>query len=394
MRDARPQRLPLLDRLAARPPDGRVRSTTPASTSTPGSSTSCSPPASGRGSRCTTGTSPRRWRTPAGGRRATPPTRFAEYATAVVEPPRRPGHRWTTLNEPWCSAFLGYATGAARAGPPRRGGVDPRRPPPVARARPGGGADARRPARPRVRHHAQPLPRRPGVRPRRGRRRGPPSTARATACSSIPSSGAAYPDDVRVVRADLRPGARSTTATLAVIAAPLDVLGINYYSRHTVEAADPGRGGPRQLPREPAGSACTTWPRDTGRPSRHGLGDRPDGSSVLCECRYDFRAATVRHRERCRLPRRGPRRRRGRRRPTASPSSTGTSARASRRSTRASTCAATSPGRCSTTSNGPTGTARSSGWWPSTWKPSTARRSKARCGTPRSARTGEIQQAG
>ena len=31
---------------------------------------------------------------------------------------RRPGADWTTLNEPWCSAFLGYAAGGHAPGPP------------------------------------------------------------------------------------------------------------------------------------------------------------------------------------------------------------------------------------------------------------------------------------
>lgn len=44
--------------------------------------------------------------------------RFAEYASVVYEALNdRIGH-WTTLNEPWCSAFLGYASG--RHAPGRR----------------------------------------------------------------------------------------------------------------------------------------------------------------------------------------------------------------------------------------------------------------------------------
>ena len=65
----RHRRLPVLDLLAAGHPAGGA-ATFPrrASTSTTGSSISCSPPASTRTSRCTTGTCPRRWRTRAGGR--------------------------------------------------------------------------------------------------------------------------------------------------------------------------------------------------------------------------------------------------------------------------------------------------------------------------------------
>ncbi|WP_353940223.1 GH1 family beta-glucosidase [Streptomyces sp. HUAS MG91] len=44
--------------------------------------------------------------------------RFAEYAAAVHEVLGDRVPHWTTLNEPWCSAFLGYATG--RHAPGRR----------------------------------------------------------------------------------------------------------------------------------------------------------------------------------------------------------------------------------------------------------------------------------
>ena len=59
MRDARPRRLPLLDRLAADLPDGRgARERRAGSTSTTASSTSCSRTASSRSRRSTTGTCP------------------------------------------------------------------------------------------------------------------------------------------------------------------------------------------------------------------------------------------------------------------------------------------------------------------------------------------------
>ncbi|MFC0112029.1 GH1 family beta-glucosidase [Kibdelosporangium aridum] len=44
--------------------------------------------------------------------------RFAEYAAIVHDALADRGTHWTTLNEPWCSAFLGYATG--RHAPGRR----------------------------------------------------------------------------------------------------------------------------------------------------------------------------------------------------------------------------------------------------------------------------------
>ncbi|WP_448003586.1 GH1 family beta-glucosidase [Agromyces bauzanensis] len=42
--------------------------------------------------------------------------RFAEYAAHTVEALGDRVHTWTTLNEPWCSAYLGYGSGAHAPG--------------------------------------------------------------------------------------------------------------------------------------------------------------------------------------------------------------------------------------------------------------------------------------
>ena len=73
--------------------------------------------ASSRSSRSTTGTCRRPWRTAAAGRRGRPPRRSPSTPQAVHA---RLGDRvriWTTLNEPWCSAYLGYAAGRHAPGP-------------------------------------------------------------------------------------------------------------------------------------------------------------------------------------------------------------------------------------------------------------------------------------
>jgi len=49
-------------------------------------------------------------------------SRFAEYAARVVEHLGDRVHTWTTLNEPWCSAYLGYGSGAHAPG--RTNGAD------------------------------------------------------------------------------------------------------------------------------------------------------------------------------------------------------------------------------------------------------------------------------
>ena len=61
--------------------------------------------------------------------------RFADYAMAVHD---RLGDRvrlWATMNEPWCSAYLGYALRPARPRQAGRGRGAPRGPPPAARPR-------------------------------------------------------------------------------------------------------------------------------------------------------------------------------------------------------------------------------------------------------------------
>ena len=62
--------------------------------------------------------------------------RFCEYALSVHE---RLGDRvpvWTTLNEPWCAAFLGYVAGAHAPGVQDPAGRAGRDAPPAARSRP------------------------------------------------------------------------------------------------------------------------------------------------------------------------------------------------------------------------------------------------------------------
>ena len=54
--------------------------------------------------------------------------RFVDYSSQVHAAPRRPGPAWATLNEPWCSACLGYGAGRARAGRPGPTRRPPRRP--------------------------------------------------------------------------------------------------------------------------------------------------------------------------------------------------------------------------------------------------------------------------
>ena len=75
--------------------------------------------------------------------RATPRDRFAEYAAVWAGALGDRVPRVTTLNEPWCSAFLGYATGVHAPGRTDAGAGLPRRAPPQPRARSRGHRAAR-----------------------------------------------------------------------------------------------------------------------------------------------------------------------------------------------------------------------------------------------------------
>ena len=253
---------------------------------------------------------------------------------------------WTTLNEPWCSAFLGYTARRARPGPTatRR-----RRSPAAhhlhARPRPGG-AGAARAATPRstlgitlnltvadpvdptdprdvdaarrIDGAVQPvlprpdLPRRVPGRPPRGR-----------------------PRHLGLERHIL-------DGDLEVIATPIDVLGVNYYNgeRDRPRAAAPpladsANDGRATRSPFPAADGAHRHPRGLPRTAMD-WEVQPDGLTRLLVRLHDEYAGTrrtspVRHRERRRVRRRG-RRGRLRRRPrTGSATCARTSARSSTR---------------------------------------------------------------
>ena len=121
----------------------------------------------------------------------------------------------TTLNEPWCSAFLGYATGVHAPGRTTPALRLPRRAPPQPGARAGGDGAARRAARRApTRGHPQPAPGR--SRPPTAdedARRGRPSTLSRTGSSSTRSSAAATPTTCSPTPAASPTGRSCRTAT-------------------------------------------------------------------------------------------------------------------------------------------------------------------------------------
>ncbi|MBW8485571.1 GH1 family beta-glucosidase [Actinomadura parmotrematis] len=178
--------------------------------------------------------------------------RFAEYAAYAGRVLGDRVHTWTTLNEPWCSAFLGYGSGVHAPGR-----TDP--------------ADALAAA-----HHLN-LAHGLGVRALRaeapGARcsitlnmhhtRGDAEAVRkvdgvANRIFLDPVLGRGYPEDVRADTAAITGWGFVRDGDEAAIAAPLDVLGVNYYSPTLVKLWD--GTGPRASAHGHAGSAASPFP--------------------------------------------------------------------------------------------------------------------------------------
>lgn len=297
-------------------------------------------------------------------------SRFADYAAIVAESLGDVVGDWITLNEPWCSSFLGYAAGVHAPGRTE-------------------GTAAARAAHHLLLGHGLALPRlreaTPGasvgitlnlysVRAATG------SAADQDAARRIDGLGnrlfldpvltGAYPEDVLADLGEQEWFAEHAPAEdLAAISAPIDFLGINYYSRHTVRAGEPA-------------AEASAYPGSRRRVRRHRRGEDPDGVGDPPGraarrpgpgARARARPAAVRDRERL-----GVRRRRGSRRLDRRPGADRLPRAARRslvaqRSSGACPCAATSSGRSWTTSSGPGATPGASGSCTSTTGPSAAR---------------------
>ncbi|GLZ31853.1 beta-glucosidase [Lentzea sp. NBRC 105346] len=172
------------------------------------------------------------------------PYRFADYAASVVEALGDRVATWTTMNEPWCSAFLGYAAGLHAPG----------RTDPVAAAAAahhlllghGLATQAIRAAQPRARvgitlNMYPVIPANP---------QDPDDVDVARRIDGIqqrifldPLLRRRYPNDLLV---DLEPFGFTgviRAADMDIISAPIDLLGVNYYSEYYVSSA-PGVTGP------------------------------------------------------------------------------------------------------------------------------------------------------
>jgi beta-glucosidase len=153
--------------------------------------------------------------------------RFAEYAERIGSALGDRVHTWTTLNEPWCSAFLGYAAGVHAPG----------------RTEPAAALAAA--------HHlnlahglaCQVLPGRHSVTLNLHHVRGEAEAARrvdavANRIFLGPMLDGAYPADLLEDTARITDWSFVQEGDEATIAAPLDVLGVNYYTPTLVRTWD------------------------------------------------------------------------------------------------------------------------------------------------------------
>lgn len=159
--------------------------------------------------------------------------RFAEYAARIVEVLGDRVAMWTTLNEPWCSAFLGYGSGAHAPG--RTNGAS-------ALAAMHHLNLAHGLAVPEIRRAARNAPEVSATLnfhvPRPGSDDAEDAVRRIDALANRaftePILRGAYPADLLSDTAGVTDWSFVRDGDLAKIAAPIDVLGVNYYSTVTV----------------------------------------------------------------------------------------------------------------------------------------------------------------
>ncbi|MET7398586.1 GH1 family beta-glucosidase [Dactylosporangium sp. NPDC005572] len=181
--------------------------------------------------------------------------RFAEYAVQVHAALGDRVRNWTTFNEPWCSAFLGYASGVHAPG--RQHAPDGLAAMHHLLLGHGEAVRAIRAADPQAKlgitlnlYAISPAdPASPGDLDAARRIDG-----LANRIFLDPVLLGRYPADVQQDLAGVSDFGFVHDGDLQTIGAPLDLLGINYYSRHVVAAPDP------DAPAEPYWRAPTSWP--------------------------------------------------------------------------------------------------------------------------------------
>jgi beta-glucosidase len=165
--------------------------------------------------------------------------RFRDYAALTHDALGDVISHWITLNEPWCSAFLGYGNGVHAPG--RSEGTDALKAAHHLLLGHGLAVNAIRESR----HEAtvgvtlnlySVLPASDSELDREAARR---SDGLSNRFFLDPVLLGKYPDDV-LLDTQLSDWFEARSVDLEVISAPIDFLGVNYYSRHTVAAPEDG----------------------------------------------------------------------------------------------------------------------------------------------------------
>lgn len=166
---------------------------------------------------------------------------FAEYALLVYDTLSDRVRHWTTLNEPWCSAFLGYGSGVHAPG--RTDGAAAVRAGHHLLLAHGLAAEAIRDSGGQVGLTLNMYAVSPGS-------NSPADLDAARRVDGLqnrffldPVLRGAYPDDVLRDLSAVTDFVHVKDDDLKVIATPIDALGINYYSRHVVTAGGDGSDG-------------------------------------------------------------------------------------------------------------------------------------------------------
>ncbi|MFY1627438.1 GH1 family beta-glucosidase [Micromonospora sp. WMMD723] len=162
--------------------------------------------------------------------------RFADYASLVADAVGDRVKYWTTLNEPWCSAFLGYGSGAHAPG--RSDGADSVRAGHHLMLGHGLAVQALRAKLPQAQlgvtvnlYPVTPASDAPGDVDAARRIDG-----LANRFFLDPLLRGSYPADLTADLAEVTDFGHVRDGDLEIISTPLDLVGINYYSRHVVAA--------------------------------------------------------------------------------------------------------------------------------------------------------------
>jgi beta-glucosidase len=214
--------------------------------------------------------------------------RFGDYAAVVGEALGDRVRRWTTVNEPWCAAMLGYAAAVHAPGRAEPGAA-------VAAAHHlllghGLAVDALRAHLrvddPEVGITLNPYPVVPASASDADRDAARRVDGIANRLWYDPVLRGRYPDDVLADLATVSDLAHIRDGDLAQIARPIDALGLNYYRRHHVSQAPGASASPSPWP----GSPDVAFTEATDTPTSNGWAVEPDGlyeSLVRLDADYD-----------------------------------------------------------------------------------------------------------